>query len=81
MKHTTRSTRPLAALTCAMAWALLAACGGDPAPGANGAIPVGSVGEFTGFVASQSANDTSEPVDVESVLPPTSETAEPNDVT
>lgn len=80
MKQTMRSSRPLSALTCGAAWVLLAACGGDPSPVSGATIPTGSVVEFTGYVAAQPNDDRSEPVDVDGVLPPTSETAEPVDV-
>lgn len=81
MKQTTHSSRPLAALMCGTAWVLLAACGGDPLTGSAGLIPTNSVGEFSTYVGTQPADERSEPVDVEAVLPPTSETAEPVDVT
>jgi hypothetical protein len=85
--HITHAAQPLhthrlrmaaiVAVACAMA--ALSACGGlrdDDPPVAT--IPVTSIEAFTGYVASQPANDeVASPIDLEGVVPPTSETAEP----
>ena len=65
----------------ALAVVALAGCGSSNDDGAGAAIPVGSSTEFSTFVGSRTADDLSEPVDIETLLPPTSETAEPIDVT
>lgn len=65
----------------ALAVVALAGCGSSNDDAASAVIPVGSSTEFTTFVGSRTADDLSEPVDIETLLPPTSETAEPIDVT
>ncbi len=60
----------------------LAGCGSSDSndPGSV-AIPVTSSADFTTFVGSRTGDDLSEPLDIETLMPPTSETAEPIDVT
>jgi hypothetical protein len=63
---------------CVGVLVLLGACGSSsshdvtPEP-----IPVSSVEAFTTYAATQAADETAEPRDVEGLVPPTSETAEP----
>jgi hypothetical protein len=58
----------------------LGACGDsssttDPVPGDG--VPVDTVEAFSGYVGSLSTDETSEPMLIDTVKPPTSETAEP----
>jgi hypothetical protein len=75
----------------ALALFLLSACGGGDdggsmnagnPPGDNGvpASAMASPEAFSAYVGSLAADDRAEPLDVEQVVPPTSETAEPIDV-
>jgi ABC-type glycerol-3-phosphate transport system substrate-binding protein len=68
-------------LACLSATLTLAACGGSNHTADPNVIPVATTGEFTNFVATRAADEASEPIEVEAVLPPTSETEEPRDVT
>lgn len=75
MTATLPRTMALAALLAAG----LAACGGKPDEGNT--IPTATVGDFSQWVGSRPADESAEPLDVEGVLPPTSETAEPVELT
>jgi hypothetical protein len=62
---------------------MLSACGGDPAaadPDAIPSAPAATSMEFSQFVSKRMADDVAEPLDVEAVTPPTSESEEPIDV-
>lgn len=77
----TNPTLPRGALTLALLFTL-AACGGggsDARPG-DDAIPVASIDEFTAFVGARKADESSEPLSLEALMPPTSETAEPIEI-
>lgn len=67
---------------CLLAVGALSACGSSYDDDVSStAIPVGTTAEFSGYVGSRAADDTGEPVDIDTLMPPTSETAEPIDVT
>lgn len=69
--------------------ALLAGCGGGGGNGDTVEAPVGTQGvpasataspkAFSSYVASLPADDRAEPLDLDGVMPPTSETAEPEE--
>jgi hypothetical protein len=77
-------------LTAVLAASLLAACGGssdshteptDPQAGAT--VPASATASpqaFSQFVASLAENNQAEPLDLDAVQPPTSETEEPIDL-
>ncbi len=63
--------------------AVLSGCGGDPAaadPDIVPSLPTATSAEFTQFVSKRMADDGAEPLDVETVVPPTSESEEPIDL-
>ncbi len=64
----------------AMALITLAACSGKTDDPAAGGIPVATVVDYSNYVGSRSDDNTGEPLEVDDVMPPTSETAEPIDV-
>jgi hypothetical protein len=68
-------------LACFCVTLTLAACGGGGNTVDPNVIPVATTGEFTTFVATRTPDEASEPIDVEAVVPPTSEADEPRDVT
>lgn len=76
---------PLHAWTVAVAALLLTACGAGHAPEpVRDAVPPGATASpaaFTQFVASLAEDDRSEPLNVDGLMPPTSETDEPLPVT
>jgi hypothetical protein len=57
----------------------LTACGGKPND--SDSIPTATVGDFSQWVGSRPSDDGAEPLEVDTVLPPTSETAEPVSLT
>jgi ABC-type glycerol-3-phosphate transport system substrate-binding protein len=67
-------------LACLSVTLTLAACGGSSHSADPNVVPVATTAEFTNFVATRAADEAAEPIDVEAVLPPTSEADEPRDV-
>ncbi len=66
-----------------VAAATLSACGGDPAanePEVIPSLPAATSLEFSQYVSKRLPDDTAEPLEVEAVSPPTSESEEPIDV-
>ncbi len=62
---------------------VLCGCGGDPTavdPDLVPSLPTATSMEFSQFVSKRVADDVAEPLDVEAVTPPTSETEEPIDL-
>ncbi len=83
----TTTTLPRAALALSLASLLLAGCGGrddEAAPPVDErAVPASalvSAESFSRYAAARPADDRAEPLEVEGLAPPTSETAEPVDV-
>jgi hypothetical protein len=78
-----RTVARVAQLAALSAVLMLSACGGDPAaadPDAIPSAPAATSMEFSQFVSKRMADDVAEPLDVEAVTPPTSESEEPIDV-
>ena len=73
-----------AIVVSAAAIVLLAACGGgSDGPVADGEVPSSATDSpqaYSAYAGSLAANDSAEPLNVDKVTPPTSETAEPVDI-
>lgn len=71
-------------LVGAAAIALLSACGGSSyEPVADGEVPTSATNSpqaYSAYAGSLAADDRAEPLNVDKVTPPTSETAEPADI-
>jgi hypothetical protein len=80
---TSPGLRALASVAALSAVLMLSACGGDPAavdPDAIPSAPAATSVEFSQFVSKRVADDAAEPMEVEAVVPPTSESEEPIDL-
>jgi hypothetical protein len=76
------SQRPwLVVVACLPLVLTLSACGGGNHTVDPNLVPVATTTEFTNFVATRTPDEAADPIEVEDVVPPTSETDEPRDVT
>ena len=79
--------KTLQTMGAAAVLALLAACGGGNDPVAavvdNTIVPAGAAASpaaFSGYIGTMAADDRAEPLNVDAVTPPTSDTTEPADM-